>query len=179
MVAMTLFLVLSAIVLSAIITMAKALDRERVSSDTTAEARVALERMARELRQANNLDSAQPTSMRVFVDFDGDGVNSGTLDNPEIVTYAYDAGSQSIKMTGQDASGSTINAALLAGHVKSLDFTYTSSNWAKDANHDGTVTMAEAGVDGIDRVDIRLVVDRDGHDEVFKTQVTLRNRSQT
>jgi prepilin-type N-terminal cleavage/methylation domain-containing protein len=179
LVAMSLFLVLSAVVFSAVITMSKALDRERVTSDITAEARVALERMARELRQANNLDSAQPNSMRVFVDFDGDGVNSGTLDDPEIVTYAYDASTHSIKMTGQDASGNTIDAALLAGQVKSLTFTYSSSNWAKDANHDGTVTLAEAGADGVDRVDMSLVVEQDDHDEVFKTQVTLRNRSQT
>src|SRR6478609_8713996 len=72
LVAMTLFLVLGGVVLTAVITMSKALDRERSTSDITAEARVALERMSRELRQANKLDSAEPTSMRVWIDFDGD-----------------------------------------------------------------------------------------------------------
>ena len=82
-------------------------------------------------------------------------------------------------MTAQDAGGATLTEALLAGHVQGLQFTYTSSNWAKDANRDGTVTLAEAGVGGVDRVEIALVVNRDGHNETFRTQVTLRNRSQT
>ena len=140
---------------------------------------MALERMSRELRQANELDSALPPACAFSSTSMADTVNSGTLDNPEIVTYAYDAGSHSITMTAQDASGNTLDAALLAGHVKSLTFTYTSSNWAKDADHNGTVTLAEAGVDGVDSVDIRLEVETDGHTEVFQTQATLRNRSQT
>ena len=179
LVAMTLFLVLGGVVLTAVITMSKALDRERSTSDITAEARVALERMSRELRQANDLENPLPTSMKLGIDYDGSGTDNGTLADPEVVTYAYDASSHSIAMTAQDAGGATLTEALLAGHVQSLQLTYSSSNWAKDANHDGTVTLAEAGVDGVDRVDIALVVTRDGHDETFRTQVTLRNRSQT
>jgi prepilin-type N-terminal cleavage/methylation domain-containing protein len=179
MVAMTLFLILGGVVLSAVITMSRGLDEERVTSDISAEARVALERMARELRQANSLGSAQPTSVKLGIDFDGSGTNNGTLADPEVVTYAYDSGSHSIAMTAQDAGGSTVTEALLAGQVKDLTFSYTSSNWARDANGDGTVTLDEAGIDGVDRVDIRLVVERDGQEDVFTTEVTLRNRSQT
>jgi prepilin-type N-terminal cleavage/methylation domain-containing protein len=167
MVAMTLFLILGGVVLSAVITMSRGLDEERVTSDI------------RELRQANSLGSAQPTSVKLGIDFDGSGTNNGTLADPEVVTYAYDSGSHSIAMTAQDAGGSTVTEALLAGQVKDLTFSYTSSNWARDANGDGTVTLDEAGIDGVDRVDIRLVVERDGQEDVFTTEVTLRNRSQT
>jgi prepilin-type N-terminal cleavage/methylation domain-containing protein len=179
LVAMSLFLVLSGIVLSAVVTLAKGLDQTRVSSDVTAEARVALERIAREVRQANALANPTSSSVTVKVDFDGDGTIGGSLADPEIVTYAFDAGTNSISMTADDGSGGTATQALLAGQVTSLAFTYTSSNWAKDANGDGTVTLAEAGPDGPDQVGISLVVQRDGRVENFKSHVTLRNRSQS
>jgi prepilin-type N-terminal cleavage/methylation domain-containing protein len=179
LVAMTLFLVLGAITLSAIVTLSQGLERERITSDITAEARVALERIAREARQAHDLDNPSVHSMTLRVDFDGSGTDNGTLADPEVVTYAFDSGSDSIEMTAQDQHGATITEALLAGQVEELAFTYTSSDWTKDADNDGTVTQAEAGPDGVDRVQISLTVERDDHDEVFRTQVTLRNRSQS
>lgn len=181
MVAMTLFLILAGVVLSAVMSMSKGLDKVRVTSDISAEARVALERMAREVRQADKLTDPLAQSVTINVDFNGSGSTAdGTLTDPEVVTYAYDAGTKSIAMTAKDSSGATLTQALLAGQVTSLAFTYTSSNWAKDTPpYDGTVTLAEAGVDGVDRVRIDLVVARDGTSETFTTSVTLRNRSQT
>ncbi len=179
LVAMTLFLIFSAIVLTAVVTLSKGLDQARVTSDITAEARIAVERMGREARQAHDLTSPSATSMTLEVDFDGSGTSNGTLADPEIVTYAYDTTTKSITLTAKDSGGATLTQALLAGQVQDLSFTYTSSNWAKDANGDGTVTIAEAGAAGVDRVAIRLVVQRDGQNEVFRTETTLRNRSQS
>ena len=179
LVAMTLFLILSGIVLTAVITLSKGLDKARVTSDVSAEARVALERIAREVRQTKTLQDAQPNRVKLFVDFDGSGANNGSLADPEVVEYAYDSTAKSIRMTAFDSSGSSVDEALLAGQVSALSFTYTSSNWGKDANGDGTVTIAEASIDGVDQVQISLQVTRDGQIENFSTHVTLRNRSQS
>lgn len=180
MVAMTLFLVLGGIVLSAVVSMAKGLDGARVTSDISAEARVAMERIAREVRQATTLENPAAQSMTVRVDFNGSGsTDDGTSEDPEVITYAYAVADESISMTAKDKNGATQTQALLAGQVKDLTFTYTSSNWAKDSNNDGIVTQAEAGDDGIDQVRISLTVERDNTDETFSTNVTLRNRSQT
>jgi prepilin-type N-terminal cleavage/methylation domain-containing protein len=174
LVAMALFLVLGAITLTAIVSLSKGLDRERVTSDITSEARVALERMAREVRQAQELESPLPGSMKLSIDFDGNGVIDGSLADPEVVTYAHDSANDSIAMTAQDPSGTTVTAALLAGQVKDLTFRYRSSNWQEFGPHDEV-----SNADDVDRVIIDLTVERDGQDEVFRTQVTMRNRSQS
>lgn len=179
LVAMTLFLILSGIVLSAVMALSQGVDKARATSDITAEARLALGRISREVRQAQDVENLASNSMTVKVDFDGSGSIDGTLADPEVVTYAYNASTKSIAMTAKDAGGTTLTEDLLAGQVQSLTFSYDSSNWAKDANSDGTVTLAEAGPDGIDRVTINLVVQRDGQNQTFRTQVTLRNRSQS
>jgi hypothetical protein len=77
-------------------------------------------------------------------------------------------------MTAQDPSGTTVTAALLAGQVKDLTFRYRSSNWQKYGPNDEV-----SNADDVDRVIIDLTVERDGQDEVFRTQVTMRNRSQS
>lgn len=174
LVAMALFLVLGAITLTAIVTLSEGLDRERVTSDITSEARVALERMAREVRQAQRLENPLPGSMKLSIDFDGNGVVDGSLADPEVVTYAYDSVDDSIEMTATDPSGTTVTAALLAGQVKDLTFRYRSSNWSKYGPNDDVSDPTD-----IDRVVIDLTVERDGQDEEFRTQVTMRNRSQS
>jgi prepilin-type N-terminal cleavage/methylation domain-containing protein len=174
LVAMALFLVLGAITLTAIVSLSKGLDRERVTSDITSEARVALDRMAREVRQAEKLENPLPGSMKLSIDFDGNGVIDGSLADPEVVTYAHDSANDSIAMTAMDPSGTTVTAALLAGQVKDLTFKYRSSNWQEYGPDDDVSNPAD-----VDRVIIDLTVERDGQDEVFRTQVTLRNRSQS
>ena len=186
LVAMTLFLIFSAVVLTAVVTMSKGLDKARVTSDISAEARIALERIAREVRQAESFGgtlTSPAASLTTKVDFNGNGVIDGSLDDPETVTYAFVPGSSgnpgTIRMTAQDSHGATLSQSLLAGQVAELRFDYTSSDWRRDVNGNGIVTLAEAGADGVDRVAIRLVVERDDQDEVFSTEVTLRNRSQS
>ena len=174
LVAMTLFLVLSAIVLTAVITLSKGLDKARVTSDITAEARIALERIAREVRQAEELQAMSAASVKLFVDFDGNGANNGSLADPEVVAYAYDSVQDSIALTAQDEFGATVDQALLAGQVKAMDLKYRSSNWSKYAPTADVTNPAD-----VDRVEISLTVESDGQDEVFRTQVTLRNRSQS
>ena len=159
---MTLFLVLSAIVLTAVITLSKGLDKARVTSDISAEARIALERIAREVRQSAE-DVSQPalTSSRqrqaVCVDFDGSGTNNGSLADPEVVTYAYDPARQSIRMTALDSLRTALpldSQALLAGQVRAmrLAFKYRSSNWA---NATGPTATSPNPAD-VDRVEISL-----------------------
>ena len=182
MVAMTLFLVLGAVVLSAVITMSKALDHERVTGDITAEARVALERMAREIRQADYVlgrstgcmicgFSLISTATRIT----GPARVAMGLRTPRYITYAYDKTNESIAMRA-DGFG---EESLLAGHVKGFTFTYFSSDWSKDTDQNGIVTLDEAGTVGVDRVVIDLTVESRGQEDEFRTQVTLRNGSQS
>lgn len=176
LVAMTLFLVLSALVLTSVMSMSRGVEQARVTADVTAEARLALTRIAREVRQAKSLESITETSMTVNVDFNGDRLINGTSSDPERITYEYSDAGQSIAMTAKDAGYTPVTVALLAGHVKSLTFEYRSSNWAKYAP---TQALGNANVIDVDRVKITLVVERDGRTEQFQTQVTLRNRSQS
>lgn len=189
MVAMTLFVILGAIALTGVMALSRALDRSRATADLSAEARTALERMARELRQADADNSQiimEPQRLRFAVDFNGNGTIDGSASDPEIITYSWDPTSPdptiraSISLTATVPFETPTTLPLLAGHVSSLTFTYTSSNWRKDNSPaDGTVTLAEAGVAGIDRVRIDLTVSGTGvSSQTFSTDVTMRNRSQ-
>lgn len=179
LVAMGLFVVLGSLVMPSVLAVSRGLDNASVTTDISAEARTALNRIARELRQAKALTAANPQQMTVNVDFDADGVIQGSLSDPEVVSYSYDATAKSVSLTATVPGESTTTQPLLAGQVTALTFTYHSSNWIKDANGDGTVTLAEAGIDGIDRVKIDLTVGRNGRSQTYSTDVTLRNRSQS
>lgn len=190
LVAMSLFLILGAVVFSGVMALSRGLTTARATTDMSAEARTALERISRELRQADTgadplLFDMQDQSLRFAADFDGDGTIHGSLADPEVVTYAYDADTHSISMTATVPGETPVTRPLLAGWVTALEFTYSSSDWSKDqdppgpAIPDGIVTIDEAGVAGIDRVGIALTVSRDGQSQTFTTEVTMRNRSQT
>jgi prepilin-type N-terminal cleavage/methylation domain-containing protein len=193
LVAMTLFLILSGIVLTAVITMSRGLDRARVSSDISAEARVAVERIARELRQVDDgdsliglteLDAPTDRMMTIKADFDGSGGINSTPDNPEVITYTWDPSTKSIAMVAKDNSLVALpgdsSDALLAGHVVDLHFTYKSSNWSRYPTGVMPDPLAKADAIFVDQVEISLDVDAgDGQVEHFATHVTLRNRSQS
>ncbi len=184
LVAMTLFLALSGLILSGVLTMSNGLDKVRGTSEITAEARVALERIARDVRQGllrEDLGPVDSTNVTAWVNLDGDADIDEDAQDPELVTYTYDNANDSITLTGRKESGAPISGAsapLLAGHVKALTFTYWSSNWWDDTDGDGQVTQLEAGTGGVDRIQISLDVMSDGGElETFATDVTLRNRS--
>ena len=146
LVALSIFAILGAIVMSTILGARQAADSTRLTSDLNEEARVALNRISRELRQAVALSDvktasglpvtvAAPSAARSFTfsaDFDGDGVIEPTATDPEELTYSWN-GSQ-LLLTAADVSGTVVTSPVLAAHVTSFAVDFRSSLWQYDCN---------------------------------------------
>jgi prepilin-type N-terminal cleavage/methylation domain-containing protein len=186
MVAILLLSILMTGVLASVMSTSGALDNVRATSDITGEARVAMERMSRELRQAERLLAATPSSFSLEGDFNHDGLIADA-DN-ERVTYTFDGVAGELVLTTTASLGSPI----LAGRVSSCVVDYTSSLWEHDADDNGETTYLEIDqaigngngildlpeeLEAIDLVDITLTVSRSGRTQTFTTSTNLRNRS--
>lgn len=199
LVAFLLFGVLGTILLSTAISSRDALRATQESHNLNEEARVALNRMARELRQARELTAVSApdgtTSLTFWVDFDGDSAQDTTGSDPEVLTYTFDG--KRIVLSATDSAGNVIASPVLAGQVTDFKLDYFSSDYRRDCNHDGatnwreldayTVTCtARAASDGkldaselaeIDAVQIEFSVLEGSRRQDYKTQVDLRNAS--
>lgn len=189
------------------------------------EARQAINRMTRDIRQARTIVTAvNPdgagylpgglVAVRFTSDFDGDGCVSGTggaaclpydPSNPEDITYCFEPGSSQLYIIDNFAAGVVpITSAatscsggqpLLAGNVYRFKVSYRSNVYRDDLNPtDGVTTWSEldeAGTpDGnnnsvldlelanVDSVVLNLTMRVNGHTQVYRTQVDLRNQSQ-
>jgi prepilin-type N-terminal cleavage/methylation domain-containing protein len=140
--------------------------------DLNEEARLALNRMARELRQADALtsvlnpdgtsySSSAITAVTFTADFNGDGCIDGvalsvgavctaySASNPETLTYCWDpsASVRQLYLIPGSLSGSTchVDGALpiLAGQVTSFKLSYRSNEYLYDADGDGITTWTE------------------------------------
>jgi prepilin-type N-terminal cleavage/methylation domain-containing protein len=186
MVAILLLSILMTGVLASVMSTSGALDNVRATSDITGEARVAMERMSRELRQAERLLAATPTSFSLEGDFDHDGVIEDA--DHERVTYTFDGAAGELVLTTTASLGSPI----LAGRVSSFVVDYSSSRWEFDADGDGSTTSVEVDqgigngnaaldlseeLEAIDLVHIELTVSRNGRTQTFTTSTNMRNRS--
>jgi prepilin-type N-terminal cleavage/methylation domain-containing protein len=189
------------------------------------EARQAINRMTRDIRQATAIvtavnpdgagfNSAGLVAVRFTSDFDGDGCISGTggvsclpylPSNPEDVTYCFEPGTKQLYVIDNRAVGVTPVTALstscsggqplLAGNVSAFKASFRSNVYRDDLNPtDGVTTwteLDEAGVpDGnnngvldvelsnVDSVVLNLTMSVGGHQQIYRTQVDLRNQSQ-
>ena len=111
------------------------------------EARLALNRIARELRQAREITAvgqADPALSVTFgVDFNGSGqIESNTAD-PERLTYTYDPAQRRILLSAADTSGTLVTQPILSGEVSSFSLSYRSSLYALDCNANGVTTWQE------------------------------------
>jgi type II secretory pathway pseudopilin PulG len=143
------------------------------AQDLNEEARLSLNRMARELRQANGLtrvlnadgpgySNSAITVVTFTADFNGDGcidgVNSaGTAtgctsyqsSNPETLTYCWDpsASVRQLYLIPGALTGNTCQATgalpILAGQVTSFKLTYRSNQYLYDSNGDGVTSWLE------------------------------------
>ena len=158
LVSMTIFGVLMAIVGGAVLSNARAVDNAKQLDDINEEARLALLRMERELRQAKVVNAADlfttgaagaagwASSVTFSVDFNGDGDIQPATADPETLTYRYvpDAtGNGRIQLTADDASGTAIDRPILSGHVSDFHLELRSSQYSCDANGDGITTWQE------------------------------------
>lgn len=204
LVAMALFAVVGSLLLGLVVSTAAVTDGVRVSGDLTGESRIAMERMARELRQARAVDAVQfrtetvtTTAITFWTDFDGDGVRDTGVADPEVLTYRWDPAERVLTLTADDAAGTAITRPILSGEVVEFDLQLRSSLWQHDTSPDGTPTtwleLDQAGspvgnnnarpdapeLAHIDLVSVRMVVADGATRQTFSFQADLRNRDQT
>lgn len=193
LVAMALFGILGTVLLGFALGTSRVTDVVRADSEVTGEARLAVERMTRELRQASELRDVTIVDRRVLsftvgIDFDGrDGVEDvASTDDHEVLTYAWDPAGRTLTLRG----GNDV-AEVLAGGVERVEFRLRSSQWIYDRNRDGTTEWLEIDqaavsvTDGqldetelalIDLIAVELEVEDSGTTRRFIVQADMRNR---
>lgn len=201
--AMTLFGIVGTLLLGFALGTAQVTDRVQASGALTGESRVAMERMARELRQARAIDSVQfssstatTTAVTFWTDFDGDGFRDTGLSDPEVLTYRWDPASRELTLTANDASGTALTRPVLAATVLEFDLQLRSSLWQYDSSSDGVPTtwqeldsagppvgsrnsIPDAELPFIDLVGVHMTVLEDGQRQSYDFQADLRNRAQS
>lgn len=199
LVAIFLLVLLSTVLMQGIIAIRNATTASEQLTNINEEARVAVERMTRELRQAENIRSVSlPTSpggdftMTFEVDFDANGTIDEFAADPEVITYRYDSTNERLTLTANDETGTAVTRPILAANVTAFSLEFSSSLWLNDINRDGTTTWQE--LDGtvgngnltldtpeLSKVDIVTVTVTllDGpRTQTYQTQASLRNRAQ-
>ena len=199
LVATALFTLLSGLMFTVVTTGARVVNTSRKYNDLNEEARVMLNRMSREIREAKAITAVSNPgsavgvnrSLTFSVDFDGDGAIEANAPDPEVLTYRYDAAARRVTLT---AGGATY--AVLAANVTSFQLNFTSSaGYLYDSSPaDGTTTWQEldadtTGVVGnrngildvellhIDSVTIGFTVLDRPHQQDYRTTIDLRNGS--
>jgi type II secretory pathway pseudopilin PulG len=201
LVGMALFSVLGVLLLGLALSTSRVTEGTRDRTAVNEESRSAMERIARELRQASAIDSvvlpagAGPgtTSFTFWTDFDGDGVRSTSAGDPEVLTYRWEPASEQLTLTAHDG-GQTQPQPVLAAHVTAFVADLRSSRWEYDANADGKTTWQELDAVGapvgngngfadqpelanIDLLGVTLTVEDAGGSSTYRTLIDLRNRS--
>ena len=196
LVSMGLFALIGSLLLGLALSTDSVTASTRARAGVTEETRTAMERLSRELRQSAGIDAVtlpgSSMALTFWTDFDGDGVRDTTAADPEVLTYCWSASSRQLTLAA--TSDCTAARPVLAATVESVTLELDSSEWAYDANGDGTTTWAELDQKGppvgnqnglpdstelahIDLVGVTLTV-RDGSSEqTYHTQIDLRNRS--
>lgn len=171
LVAMVIVIVLLAVSMSSIVASNAAVTTSRNVQGLNEEARQAINRIARDVRQASviitavnadgpTFNAANIVAIRFTSDFDGDGCINGvgtapclaySASNPEDVTYCYAPTSAQLYVI--DSNGSPVTPAitsctggqpLLAGNVAKFQISYRSNLYRDDLNpSDGVTTWRE------------------------------------
>lgn len=167
------------------------------------EARLALNRISRELRQAKQIAAVRPpdgsTGLTFDVDFNGNGTIEPSAADPERLTYTYDDTNSRILLSAADTSGTTVTQPILSGEVSAFALSYRSSRYTYDCNGDGVTTWQEVDAgcpsavpvvppagdaDGtldaaelpyIDSVVLDFTVLDGSRKQTYRTQIDLRN----
>jgi prepilin-type N-terminal cleavage/methylation domain-containing protein len=173
LVSMMILVVISTVAMSVVVNSSSAVKTSTQVQGLNEEARLAINRMARDLRQASSIVTAVDpdgpaytssgiVAIRLNADFDGDGclggVGTGCLayssGNPEDITYCYEFSSKQLYVIDNQAAGvtpvtsSTTSCSggqpLLAGNVDSFKIEYRSNQYRYDLNpSDGVTTWRE------------------------------------
>lgn len=199
LVAMGLFGVVGTLLLGLAIATSQVTEDSRSLANVTEQARLAMERMTRELRQAEAILSVSlPTSpggstaITFWTDFNGNRTRDDNAADPEVMTYRWNQGTDELTLTANDESGNAVTQPVLAVDVSSFAVELRSSQWQYDKNADGTTTwleldaygapvgntntMADAELEHIDLVDVSMTVATGSRAQTYSTQVDLRNQ---
>jgi prepilin-type N-terminal cleavage/methylation domain-containing protein len=158
-VTMMLFGVIAAMLFDVVMNFATTSTAIRQSTDLNEEARLVLNRMSRELREAQSIvsvvnpmgvtatyehDPNADTLVTFEVDFNGNGTIEPNAADPEVITYKHEFKDEfdvELKRLLIQAGGETL--PILAGNVEAFNLTFTSKKWECDTDGDGIVTWEE------------------------------------
>lgn len=133
LVAMVVFSMLGGILMSTVVGSAETAKTTKQSTDINEEARLALNRMSRELRQASDIQAASSpdgkTSITFEVDFNGNLSIEPSAADPEVLTYSYDSTGKRLLLTANNTSGTSVTQPILASNVTAFCLDYRSSLW--------------------------------------------------
>ena len=153
LVAMGLFGVLSTLLLGFALGTSKVTDETRKLAGVNEESRLAMERLTRELRQANEILSftlpadpaVDPIALTFWTDFNGNGTKDTSATDPEVLTYRWNPVDHQLTLTANDSGGTSVTRPVLAVNVSAFDLGLYSSLWEYDREKaDGS-----AGADGM------------------------------
>lgn len=202
LVAMGLFGMLASLLLGLALSTADVEEDTRRLSSVNEESRLAMERMSRELRQANAVlsFSGSPTAnsdvaITFWTDFDGEKDKDVGGADPEVLTYRWVPSTERLTLTANDAAGTAVTRPVLASNVSALSLDLFSSRWEYDTNADGMSRWSEIDAAGspvgdqdgvpdaeelelIDLVTVSMTVLDGPHRQTYQSQIDLRNRNQ-
>jgi prepilin-type N-terminal cleavage/methylation domain-containing protein len=161
LVSMLMFGIVMSIIGTAVVSAAKSASSNRQYNDLNAEARTLLNRMTRELRQAQAIVSVtnpygsaatsynanQPSSITFDVDFDGDGVIEPNNADPEELTYTYSPSAQKVTLTAAGQSTPVLSANVTAFQLSFFSRVYRLGAYGLDTNNDGIISWEELDAD--------------------------------
>lgn len=202
LVAMGLFGLLSTLLLGFAMATGRVTEDTRELSGVNEESRLAMERMSRELRQANAVlsysgttASTAPVVLTFWTDFDGDGTQDLSVTDPEVLTYRWDPAAERLTLTANDEDGTAVTRPVLAANVSGFQLDLYSSRWEFDANADGRTRWIEIDAAGqpvgdqdgvpdarelelVDLVKVSMTVLDGTHRQTYQSEIDLRNRNQ-
>lgn len=159
LVGMAIFSIVAAGFMAVMFSVARSTDATADSVRISDEARLGLNRLVRDSREAGwiDLSSTSPAgphdSFTVKIDYNGDGAyanpaSASAQGSYEIVTYAYDDPGNRITVTAPGVGTETLVTGVdcvrnAAGACKSSVFSFTSNRLDYDWNGDGVTTPAE------------------------------------
>ncbi len=162
LVALSIFALVSSAFMSVMLSGARSSDTTRDNVRVAEEARLGINRMVRDTREAGwiALPSANPAasfpSFTVKVDFNGDGAyanpagpNVDVVGNYEVVTYAYDDAADTITLTAEGFPTETLVRGVdcvrpaNGGACTNEVFSFTSNRLEYDWDQNGVTTLAE------------------------------------
>ena len=153
LVAIGIFAVVSTAFYQVLFAGARASQRSRSISEVSSEARLGLNRMIRDTRQATNITSALPTSYTIDVDFDGSGsITQAPARNAggdyEQLSFAFSDGAIYIAAcsAAQGPDCGEQETILIEGVAQigaQPIFKYSTNHLEFDYNNDGRATQAE------------------------------------